>query len=82
MVDKEEHEKWKTEEKEIILFMKEKKEEFRSYQEDLFDELWSEPDMKSCSFFQDYMAKSMGPNGRWGTINKRFSHTSINLQNL
>ena len=48
MVDKKEHEKWKTEEKDIISFMKEKKAEFRTYQEDLFDKLWSGPNMKSC----------------------------------
>ena len=50
MLDKEAHEKWKKEQEETILFMKTKSAEFNTYsQENSFEKLWSEPNVKLCS---------------------------------
>ena len=52
MLDKEAHEKWKKEQEETILFMKTKSAEFNTYsQENSFEKLWSEPNVKLCSTF-------------------------------
>ena len=49
-LDKEGHEQWKKEEKEIISFMKKKSTEFNTYrQNNSFEKIWSEPPVKLCS---------------------------------